>query len=228
MDIATHPIMFYMFGLPIKDTVVMTWIMMGIIIITMLLIRKFKPGLLEILLEFISGLVRDVLYEDNLNPYLPLIGSLFIFILFANILSVVPALKSPTSDINTTLALALVVFFAVHCFGIRKKGLWGYIKTFSSPIYLFPLEIVGQLSRTLSLTIRLFGNIVSGDLIVAIVFSLIPVIAPIPLIALSLITGILQAYIFTILASLYIASAVEVNIEEAQIKEAKKLQRMTS
>jgi len=227
MDIATHPIVFYMFGLPIKDTVVMTWIMMGIIIITMLLIRRFKPGLLEILLEFILDLIRDVLYEDNLIPYLPLLGSLFIFILFANILSVVPGLKSPTSDINTTLALGLIVFFAVHFFGIRKKGFWGYITTFSSPIYLFPLEIVGQLSRTLSLTIRLFGNIVSSDLIVAIVFSLIPVIAPIPLIALSLIIGVLQAYVFTILASLYIASAVEINIEEAQIKEVKKLQKMT-
>ncbi len=122
---------------------------------------------------------------------------------------------SPTANINTTFALSLLVFFAVHYFGIREKGLWGYIKDTASPIFVFPLEVISQLSRTLSLTIRLFGNVLSTDLVVAIIFSLIPFIVPLPLAALGMLTGVLQAYIFTVLASLYIASAIEIaNVEE--------------
>jgi len=221
VEVLEHPIIFYMFGLPIRDTVVMTWILMVIIILLVLIIRKRFTSLLDTLLEFITGLIGDILNEDNLNPYLPVLGSLMIFILLANILSVVPFLKSPTSDINTTIALSLVVFFAVHYYGVRKKGLWGYLKTISNPIFLLPLEIISQASRTLALTLRLFGNVMSGDLIVAIIFSIIPLILPIPLVALSLLTGVLQAYILTTLAALYISSAVEVNLEDEKVKKAK-------
>lgn len=218
MDIIDHPVLFYLFGMPISQTVVMTWILIAITIVIVLILRKLLPSLLETLLEFITSMIGDVLDVDNLNPYLPLLGSLFIFILLSNILSIVPGLKSPTSDINTTLALALVVLLSVQLYGIRQKGLWGYIKTFSDPIWLFPLEIVSQISRTFSLTLRLFGNIMSGDLIVAIVFSIIPLIVPVAMMSLSLLTGVLQAYVFTILAALYIASAVEVNIEDEKMK----------
>ncbi len=229
MDVIKHPIIFYLFGIiPVRDTVIMTWILMAIIILIVLLIKKTKPNLLELLIEFISGLVGDVLDVDNLNPYLPMLGSLFIFLVFANILSIVPGLNSPTADINTTIALSLIVFFSVHYFGIRKKGLWGYLKTISDPIYLLPLEIISQISRTLSLTLRLFGNILSSDLIVAIVFSIVPLIAPIPLIALSLLTGILQAYILTTLATLYIASAVEINAEDEKMKQSGKGRKLFS
>lgn len=220
MDIIDHPILFYLFGMPISQTVVMTWILMAITIVIVLILRKVLPSLLETLLEFITGMVGDVLDVDNLNPYLPLLGSLFIFILLSNIISIVPGLRSPTSDINTTLALALVVLFSVQIYGIRQKGFWGYLKTFSDPIWLFPLEIVSQISRTFSLTLRLFGNIMSGDLIVAIVFSIIPLIVPVAMMSLSLLTGVLQAYVFTILAALYIASAVEVNIEDEKMRKA--------
>ncbi len=220
MDIIDHPVLFYLFGMPISQTVVMTWILMAITIVIVLILRKALPSLLETLLEFITGMVGDVLDVDNLNPYLPLLGSLFIFILLSNIISIVPGLRSPTSDINTTLALALVVLFSVQIYGIRQKGFWGYLKTFSDPIWLFPLEIVSQISRTFSLTLRLFGNIMSGDLIVAIVFSIIPLIVPVAMMSLSLLTGVLQAYVFTILAALYIASAVEVNIEDEKMKRA--------
>lgn len=222
METIKHPVVFDMFGLPITQTVVMTWILMAIIVLLVLLIKRLKPSLMDALLEFISGLVGDVLDVDNLTPYLPLLGSLFIFLTFANILSIVPGLSSPTSDINTTIALSLIVFFAVHFYGIRKKGFWGYMKTFANPIWLLPLEILSQVSRTLSLTLRLFGNIMSSDLIVAIIFSIVPLIAPVPLIALSLLTGILQAYILTTLATLYIASAVEINMEDEKLKKANK------
>ncbi len=220
MDIIEHPVLFYLLGIPISQTVVMTWILIVITVVIVLILRKVLPSLLETMLEFITGMVADVLDVDNLNPYLPLLGSLFIFILLSNMLSIVPGLKSPTSDINTTLALALVVLFSVQLYGIRQKGFWGYLKTFSDPIWLFPLEIVSQVSRTFSLTLRLFGNIMSGDLIVAIVFSIIPLIVPVAMMSLSLLTGVLQAYVFTILAALYIASAVEVNIEDEKMRKA--------
>ena len=221
MEILEHPIVFYLFGIiPVSKTVVMTWILMAIIVILVLLICRFVPSLLEMLIEFISGLLGDVLDVDNLNPYLPLLGSLFIFLVFANILSIVPVLTSPTADINTTIAISLIVFLAVHFYGVKRKGLWGYLKTIANPIFLLPLEALSQVSRTLSLTLRLFGNIMSSDLIVAIIFSIIPLIAPIPLYALSLLTGILQAYILTTLATLYIASAVEINKEEEKMKKS--------
>jgi F-type H+-transporting ATPase subunit a len=129
---------------------------------------------------------------------------------------------SPTANINTTIALSVVVFFAVHIYGVLEKGVWGYVKDFANPIFILPLEIVSQFSRTLSLSIRLFGNILSTDLIVAIVFSLVPFILPIPLAALGMLTGVLQAYIFTVLASLYIASAVEVQEMEQERRDLKR------
>jgi F-type H+-transporting ATPase subunit a len=128
---------------------------------------------------------------------------------------------SPTANINTTIALAVVVFFAVHIFGVIEKGAWGYVKDFASPIFILPLEIVSQFSRTLSLSVRLFGNILSTDLIVAIVFSLIPFIVPLPLAALGMLTGVLQAYIFIVLASLYISSAVEIQEVEKERRDLK-------
>ena len=123
----------------------------------------------------------------------------------------IPLLTSPTSDINTTIALALIVFFAVHIYGIRANGVFRYAKDMASPIFLLPLEIIGQVSRTISLALRLFGNVLSGELIVAIVFTLIPVGVPLVLMSLSLLIGILQAYVFTALSSVYISSAVEIS-----------------
>jgi F-type H+-transporting ATPase subunit a len=128
---------------------------------------------------------------------------------------------SPTANINTTIALSVVVFFAVHFYGIREKGLWKYLKDFANPVFILPLEIVSQFSRTLSLAIRLFGNILSTDLIVAIVFSLIPFLVPLPLAALGMLTGVLQAYIFLVLASLYVASAIEVEEMEEERRQLK-------
>jgi F-type H+-transporting ATPase subunit a len=133
----------------------------------------------------------------------------------ANVLGVIPGLNAPTRDVNTPLALALVVFFSVHYFGIREKGLVDYLQDLASPIFLLPLEIIGQISRTLSLSLRLFGNMISAELIVAIIFALVPLFVPLPLVGLGIFTGLLQAYIFTALAAVYIASAIRAN--EAQI-----------
>jgi F-type H+-transporting ATPase subunit a len=208
---------FKFFGLSITNTVTSTWVMMAIIIVLAILIRKFRPNIGEMIIEMINNIVSSVMPEDvDVSKFLGILGTLAIFLIFANIFSNIPFMVSPTANLNTTIALAIVVFFAVHAYGIAEKGVWGYIKDFASPIFILPLEIVGQFSRTLSLAVRLFGNIISTDLIVAIVFSLIPFIVPLPLAALGMLTGVLQAYIFIVLASLYVASAVEVGEMEQE------------
>ncbi len=219
MDVIEHPIVFTLFGiLPVRDTVLYTWITMGIIVAAVLILKVIKPNLLEYLVEMVISLLDDAMDVDDLHPYIPLLGSLLIFSIFANLISIIPGIKSPTADLNTTIGLALIVVFSVHVYGMKKKGAWTYLKEFASPIYMFPVELIGQLSRTLSLSMRLFGNVLSGDLIVAIVFSIIPYFLPIALIAISMVSGLLQAYVLTTLAALFISSAVEINEEDQKIK----------
>jgi len=220
LEAITPQIVFFLFGLPIKSTILATWVAMGIITISVWLMNTFKPELAELIVDFLSNLISDIMNVTEPEPYLPLIGTLAIFIAVANTTGILPFLASPTSDINTPLALALVVFFAVYYFGFRSKGFWGYIKELASPIFLLPLEIIGQLSRTLSLTLRLFGNVLSGDLIASILLSLVPLFVPLPLMGISLLIGLLQAYVFTALASVYVASAIEIT-QEKNIKERK-------
>ena len=222
MEAITPQVVFYLFGLPFTDTVVSTWVMMVIIILAALLIRKYKPTAGEMIVEMINDIVGSVMPENaKVSKYLGILGALAVFLLLANIFSIFPMMVSPTANLNTTIALAVVVFFSVHIYGVREKGLWGYIKEFASPIFILPLEIVSQFSRTLSLAIRLFGNILSTDLIVGIVFSLIPFLVPLPLAALGMLTGVLQAYIFLVLSSLYIASAIEVQEMEEERRNLK-------
>jgi F-type H+-transporting ATPase subunit a len=225
LDVIEHPIVFTLFGLiPIRDTVLYTWITMAAIIALVLILKLLKPNLLEFILEAIIGIVDDAMDVDDLHPYIPLLGSLMIFTLTSNLISIVPRMKSPTSDINTTIALALIVVFSVHIYGMIKKGVFPYLKDFASPILLFPIELIGQFSRTLSLSMRLFGNVLSGDLIVAIVFSIIPYLLPIALTAVSMVSGILQAFVLTTLAALFISSAVEITEEDLKMKsEGKKM-----
>ncbi len=222
MEAIEPQVVFTIFGISITNTVVSTWFMMALIVIVMLLIRKYKPGAGEIILEMIDNIVSTVMPEEaNISKYLPLLSTLAIFLLLGNIFSVFPGMVSPTANINTTAALAIIVFFAVHVYGIREKGLWGYAKDLANPIFILPLEIVSQFSRTLSLAVRLFGNVLSTDLIVIIVFALIPFIVPLPLTLLGMLTGVLQAYIFLVLSSLYIASAIEVQGMEEERRKLK-------
>jgi F-type H+-transporting ATPase subunit a len=201
-------VVFSIFGVPVRDTVVSTWIMMTMVVGLAVVIGRRRPTALEMLVDFLNDTISDILRRPA-EPYLPLLGALAIFIAVANIISVVPFLVSPTRDINTPAALALVVFFSVHYFGIRSQGVVGYFKDLATPVYVLPLEIVGQLSRSLSLAVRLFGNIVSTDLIVAVIFALVPLFVPLPLIGFSMFTGLLQAYIFTALATVYIGAGLE-------------------
>lgn len=208
MEAITPQIIFYIFNLPVTSTVVSTWISMGLIILLIAILRKFAPDLLENISDFLAGMVSGIMSETDIDRYLPLLGTLAIFIVVANSIGIVPVLTAPTSDINTTIALSLVVLISVNFFGMQKKGFRNYLKEISSPIILLPFEIIGQLSRTLSLSLRLFGNIISGELISAIVFGLIPLIAPLPFVALGLFLGVLQAYVFTALTALYIDLAI--------------------
>jgi F-type H+-transporting ATPase subunit a len=191
---------------------------MGIIIAVVLILKVLRPNLLEYILEMVISILDDAMDVDNLHPYIPLLGSLMIFTLFANLISIIPGMKSPTADINTTIGLALIVVLSVHIYGMIKKGVWKYLKEFASPIFMLPVELIGQFSRTLSLSMRLFGNILSGDLIVAIVFSIVPYFLPIALTAITMVSGVLQAFVLTTLAALFISSAVEINEEDQRIK----------
>jgi len=195
-------------GIVVRDTVISTWVMMALILIVAIVARRRYPTALEMLLDFLSDTISN-LTGGPAEPYLPFLGALAIFIAVANVIGIMPFVVSPTRDINTPLALAIVVFFSVHYFGIRAKGVVGYLKDLASPAFLLPLELVGQFSRTLSLTLRLFGNIASAEMIVAVIFALAPLIVPLPLVGFSMLTGMIQAYVFTALASVYIGTGLE-------------------
>lgn len=213
MNVEPRPIITLFNGkLVITNTVTSTWAMMAIIMGVVWFLSRRYPTALEMLMDFVTDLVADVVGRETAHVYMPFLGALAIFIAVGNSIGVVPGFVSPTRDINTPAALALVVFFAVHYFGVKAKGWLQYLKDLASPLYLLPLtlplELIGQLSRTLSLTLRLFGNILSGEMVVAVIFSLIQPLIQIPLVSLNLFTGLLQAYIFAILAMVYIGAGV--------------------
>lgn len=201
-------VVFEILGIPITSTVTTTWLLMAVTVFAAILLSRRRPVALEMLVEFLNDTLASVMAVP-VHQYLPLLGSLAIFIAVANTINIIPGLSSPTSDINTALALALIVFFSVHYYGIKEKGLLGYFRDLASPVFLLPFEIIGQLSRTLSLTLRLFGNIFSGELIVAIIFAILPLFVPLPLVGMGLLTGLLQAFIFAVLAAVYIATGIE-------------------
>ena len=200
-------IVFTIFGIPVRDTIVSTWIMMAIVAGAAAVAGRRWPEALEMLIDFLNDTISSVMGRPA-GPYLPFLGTLAIFIAVANVIGIVPFVVSPTRDVNTPVALALVVFFSVYYFGIRAKGLRGYLRDLASPIFMLPMELISHVSRTLSLSLRLFGNIVSTELIVAVVFMLVPLGVPLLLIAFSMLTGILQAYVFTVLAATYIGAEV--------------------
>jgi F-type H+-transporting ATPase subunit a len=213
-------ILFSVFGIPIYDTVVSTWVMMAIVILMAYLIGRRRPAILELLFDFLNDQISDVMGRPA-GKILPFVGALAIFILSANLIGMLPGLSTPTGDINTPIALALVVFLSVHIFGVVEKGFIGYIKEFASPIFLFPIELLSQLTRTISLTLRLFGNMMSSDFLVIVIFSILPLVVPLPLIGLHIFDGILQAYIFTALSTVYIAGAVLANEPAEKTKKQK-------
>lgn len=207
-------VVFTIFGLPVRDTVISTWVTMAIIIGVAWAVRRSLPTALEMLIEFLRSQLVDIMGGMNVDPYIPYLGALVIFLMIANNIGIVPLVSTPTKDINTTAALAVTVLFAVHLFGMQKKGLLGYLKEMATPLVI--LDIISDLSRTLSLSLRLFGNIIAGEIIVAVIYRLVQPVVPLPMIALSMVTGVLQAYIFMILATSAIASAVRSEGDRAE------------
>jgi F-type H+-transporting ATPase subunit a len=200
---------------PIADQVVVTWGLMAALagggwLLTRRLALHPSPtqAALELLVTAIAGQIRDTMRVAP-APYLPLIGTLFLFIFTANWSSLVPGIEPPTAHLETDAALALIVFVAVFYFGIRARGLRGYIATFAEPsVIMLPLNLVETVTRTFSLVVRLFGNVMSGVFVIGIVLSLVGLLVPVPLMALDLLTGAVQAYIFSVLAMVFIGGAV--------------------
>jgi F-type H+-transporting ATPase subunit a len=162
---------------------------------------------LEIIVTAIRSQIKDV-GLGRPDQYLPFLGTIFLFVATANLLTVIPGYTPPTGSLSTTAALALCVFIAVPLFGIREQGLIGYLRTYTAPtILMLPFNIISELSRTLALAVRLFGNMMSGAMIIGILLTITPYLFPLVMTVLGLLTGMVQAYIFSILAAVYIAAA---------------------
>ncbi len=200
---------------PITMPVLVTWaIMLGLTLFVVLATRRLRviPGktqaVLELFVTTIDAQVRDTMQRDP-APFRALIGTIFLFVLVANWSSVLPGVEPPTAHLETDAALAFVVLVATIYYGIAQRGLAGYLATFAEPSWvMIPLNLVEQITRTFSLIVRLFGNIMSGVFVIGIVLSLAGLFVPIPLMALDLLTGAVQAYIFAVLATVFIGAAV--------------------
>lgn len=165
-------------------------------------------AVIELIVTGIADQIEDVIRDDP-RPFLPLLGTIFIFLVVANLSGVLPGIQSPTARLETPAALALIVFVAVHYFGVRAQGALGYLASFAKPkLIMLPLNIISEVTRTFSLMVRLFGNVMSGEFVIALVVALAGLFVPIPLMALEIIVGLVQAYIFTILATVFIGAAV--------------------
>ena len=220
MDISPDTIIYYEWGaIKLNATIVFTWLVMAILVIGSWLITRnltadpdMAPGqnFLEAIVEMVRNQIREI-GQQEAERYLAFIGTLFIFIAFANLLAIVPGYQPPTGSLSTTAALAICVFVAVPLYGISRLGFVEYLKQYLRPNpIMLPFNIIGELSRTLALAVRLFGNVMSGTMIAAVLISIVPLFFPIVMQLLGLITGFIQAYIFAVLAMVYIASATRV------------------
>ncbi|MCT2398447.1 F0F1 ATP synthase subunit A [Novosphingobium mangrovi (ex Huang et al. 2023)] len=206
---------FHLGPVPITQPVLTTWAIMALMVLfSVLLSRRLKqrPGRTQTVMELITGAldqqIGDVVQSDP-APYRALIGTIFLFVFVANWSGALPGVEPPTAHLETDAALALIVFGATLYHGVRVNGVVGYLKTFADPHWvMIPLNLVEQITRTFSLFIRLFGNVMSGVFIIAIMLSLAGFLVPIPLMALDLLTGAVQAYIFAILGCVFIGAAV--------------------
>jgi len=209
------PVIFYLGPVPVGLEVVTTWVIMAFLVWGSYRLTRnlsLQPSRRQIVLEavmlFLEGLIRDVMGR-NPRPFMPLIGTLFIYIATCNLSPLIPGVKPPTASIETTGALGVIVFFAVHFYGVKERGLVHYLKEFFQPNPLFlPLNVMGEFTRTFSLMVRLCGNIMSHELVIGIVISLAGLLVPVPFMALSILIGLVQAYIFTILATVFIGGAI--------------------
>jgi F-type H+-transporting ATPase subunit a len=217
MRLSPDELIFWHHGLfKLNGTIVFTWGLMAVLAVgSKLITRKLATDLerspWQNLLEMVvTGIEKQIEAVGLPHPekYLGFLGTLFLFVALAALCTVIPGYDPPTASLSTTAALALCVFAAVPMFGIREQGLGGYLKSYVQPtVIMLPFNIISELSRTLALAVRLFGNMMSGAMIIAILLTITPFVFPVIMTALGLLTGMVQAYIFSILAAVYIAAA---------------------
>jgi F-type H+-transporting ATPase subunit a len=229
MDLSPDAIIFWQFGfLKLNATIVFTWGLMLILAVGSKLItsristdltRSRWQNLLEIIVTLTEKQIEEVGLRHS-KKYLPFLGTLFLFVALAALCTIFPGYEPPTGSLSTTAALALCVFVAVPLFGIMERGWAGYLKSYVQPTYIMlPFNIISEFSRTLALAVRLFGNMMSGAMIIAILLTITPFIFPVVMKALGLLTGMVQAYIFFILSTVYIAAATRIRQPHAEAEQ---------
>lgn len=227
MNLSPDQIIFWQMSfVKLNATIVFTWVVMMLLVIGSILItRKLSKdmqrsrwqNLLEVVVITISKQIEEV-GLSNPHKYLGFLGSLFLFIATSAICTVIPGFEPPTGSLSSTVALALCVFVAVPMFGIEKQGLRGYLASYTKPTaIMLPFNLISEVSRTLALAVRLFGNMMSGVMILGILLSITPFLFPIVMTLLGLLTGMVQAYIFFILATVYIAAATRIQQPEREL-----------
>ena len=217
MRLSPDQLIFWQHGFfKLNGTIVFTWGLMLVLAAgSKLITRKLSTdlkrsrwqNLLEIVVTGIEKQIEDVGLKHP-ERYIGFLGTLFLFVALAALCTIIPGYEPPTGSLSTTAALALCVFVAVPLFGVEEQGLGGYLASYTKPTFIMlPFNIISELSRTLALAVRLFGNMMSGAMIIAILLTITPFLFPIVMTALGLLTGMVQAYIFSILAAVYIAAA---------------------
>ena len=218
MHLSSDELIFWQHGwIHLNGTIVFTWGLMLVLAVGAKLItrnlsteltRTRWQNLLEIVVTAINQQIKEVGLAHP-EKYIAFLGTLFLFVALAALCTIIPGYEPPTGSLSTTAALALCVFVAVPLFGIEEQGLAGYLKTYVQPtVIMLPFNLISELSRTLALAVRLFGNMMSGGMIIAILLTITPFIVPVVMTVLGLLTGMVQAYIFRILAAVYIAAAI--------------------
>jgi len=226
MHLSPDAMIFWQHGFfKLNATIVFTWGLMSLLSVGSILItRKLSTdlqrsrwqNLLEIVVTAIEKQIEDVGLSQP-RKYIGFLGTLFLFVAMAALCTVIPGYVPPTGSLSTTAALALCVFVAVPLFGIAEQGLGGYLASYTKPTFIMlPFNIISEISRTMALAIRLFGNMMSGTMIIGILLSITPFIFPIVMTVLGLLTGMVQAYIFFILATVYIAAATRARKREPE------------
>jgi F-type H+-transporting ATPase subunit a len=232
MDLTPDSRVFWHHGfVKLNGTIAFTWALMLVLVVgAKLITRKLSTdakrsgwqNLVEIIVTTIEKQIEDVGLPHP-EKYLPFLGTLFVFVAAASLCTVIPGFEPPTGSLSTTTALAICVFVGVPLFGIEEQGLGRYLASYTKPTFIMlPFNIISELSRTLALAVRLFGNMMSGVMIIGILLTITPFLFPIVMTVIGLLTGMVQAYIFTILAAVYIAAATRVRERKPALTPAPK------
>ena len=224
MHLSPDELIFWQHGfVKLNSTIVITWALMFVLVVgSRLVTRRLSKSLersrwqnfLEIIVTGIETQIKEVGLREP-RKYIGFLGTIFLFVGLASICTIIPGYEPPTGSLSTTVALALTVFVSVPLFGIEEQGLASYLRSYTKPtILMMPFNIISEMSRTLALAVRLFGNMMSGTMILGILLTITPFLFPIVMSALGLLTGMVQAYIFSILAAVYIAAATRRDLPE--------------